>query len=84
MMSLMQAFRIRSAYLFCNMAVVGLLPLTLNELYNKFSKKGPKVHFGLLHWVWVALSMPMIVEASTNVRQNSMRYSVMKHDSSFL
>lgn len=75
MMSLMQAFRVRSAYLFCNMAVVGLLPLTLNEVYNKFSKKGPKVHFGLLHWLWVALSMPMIVEASTNVCQNPMRHS---------
>lgn len=69
MMSLMQAFRIRSAYLFCNMAVVGLLPLTLNEVYNLVSKKGTRVHFGLLHWLWVAFSMPMIVEASTNVRE---------------
>lgn len=66
-MSILQAFQIRSAYLFVNMAVIGLLPLVCNEVYNLATGKHAQVHFGLVHWFWTALSMPMIVEASTSV-----------------
>lgn len=67
LMSFMQAFQIRSAYLFSNMAVVGLIPLILNEVYNMATNKHAHVHFGILHWLWTAFTMFMIVEASTSV-----------------
>lgn len=67
LMSLMQAFQIRSAYLFTNMAIVGLIPVLLNEVYSLSMNQTATVHFGLLQWLWTALCMPMIVEASTNV-----------------
>ncbi|KAJ9107223.1 hypothetical protein QFC20_003758 [Naganishia adeliensis] len=66
LMSLMQAFQIRSAYLFVNMAVTGLIPLICNEAYNLATNKHAQIHFGLVHWLWTAFSMPMIVEASTS------------------
>lgn len=69
LMSLMQAFQIRSAYLFVNMAVIGLIPLICNEAYNLATNKHAQIHFGLVHWLWTAFSMPMIVEASTSVRR---------------
>jgi hypothetical protein len=66
-MALMQAFQLRSAYLFSNMAIVGLIPLLLNEAYSTSRNKTASVSFGLFHWLWTALCMVMLVEASTNV-----------------
>ncbi|KAJ9119852.1 hypothetical protein QFC24_005566 [Naganishia onofrii] len=65
-MALMQAFQLRSAYLFSNMAIVGLIPLLLNEAYSASRNKTASVSFGLFHWLWTALCMVMLVEASTN------------------
>lgn len=67
LMALMQAFQLRSAYLFSNMAIIGLVPLLFNEAYNSARNKTASVSFGLFHWLWTALSMSMLVEASTNV-----------------
>ncbi|KAJ9121564.1 hypothetical protein QFC22_002183 [Naganishia vaughanmartiniae] len=65
-MALMQAFQLRSAYLFSNMAIIGLVPLLLNEAYSARRNKTASISFGLFHWLWTALSVSMIVEASTN------------------
>lgn len=78
-MSLMQAFQIRSAYLFVNMAVIGLIPLVCNEAYNLATNKHAQVHFALVHWLWTAFSMPMIVEASTSVRGLPLQGFYVRH-----
>jgi len=64
---LLQCLRVKSAYLFANMGLAGLLVLFINEAINITQGKRGVVHFVPVYVLWTAISVTLGTEAATAV-----------------
>jgi hypothetical protein len=86
--ALLQCLRVKSAYLFANMGLAGLLVLYSNEAVNLFQGKKGEIHFVPVYVLWTAISIVLGTEAATAVSdspyQISTELTAYRKDSSWI
>jgi hypothetical protein len=69
--ALLQCLRVKSAYLFANMGLAGLVVLYINETINLTQGRKGIIHFVPVYVLWTAISIILGTEAATAVSDQS-------------